>query len=387
MPFLIVALTSLLVAAIHAAPPAPAKTPAQSDSVAGAGVQHPQDKDDASESQQTPEEKAAQVAGQSYMLSLALSLSNSASPRDRAMATEVWGIVDVWDHRATASADRLRRGAILRAAAEAAPDDALVQWMWVHASPEDSGCNATRPCPHRLEAVALLQPDNGSAWVPLFNAAWMAKDVPAAESTLADMARSTNFDEQSGTALKAWMDIYQRYPVRRSVFVPRSDEDKFEEQTVEFTSSLAFAGAMAIQNLGELVNACRYEKNPDASPQRFRDCAQVGRLMMAHSSSLISRQIGRALLRVSGQATAEDIAKARVVEWQYEQWGNVIPADDDVEYLKAEASDWLDTSDEIKVLQREMQRKGIPLNPPAEWQPHGRDGKPISPLGEDPARS
>jgi len=233
-----------------------------------------------------------------------------------------------------------------------------------------------------------LQPDNGSAWVPVFSIAWKAKDIPAAESALSNIARATYFDDQQAAALKAWMDIFHRYPAPNSVFAPGSPESKFDERTTEFWMSFAYGVGTMMPSYQGLVDACRREKHPDASPQRFRDCAQAGRSMMAHSSSLVSRQIGRALLRVSGQATDGDIANARVVDWQYEQWGNLLPgiAENDPDYAKDTADDWIDTGDEIKVLQRELLRKGISLTPPADWQPHGRDGKPISPLGEEPPR-
>jgi hypothetical protein len=231
-----------------------------------------------------------------------------------------------------------------------------------------------------------LQPDNGSAWVPVFSAAWKAKDIPAAESALANMARVSYFDEQYGTAVKAWMEVFDRYPVPRSAIVPGSPEEKLDDQTLDFVSALAFSFGMVMPDYQGLVDACRRDKHPNASPQRFRDCARVGRTMLAHSSSWISRQISRALLRVSGQATEEDIANARVEDWLYDQYQKQVfdLSGNDLGYLKEYAADWMDTGDEIKVLQREMQRKGILLTPPADWQPHGRDGKPISPLGEDP---
>jgi len=183
------------------------------------------------------------------------------------------------------------------------------------------------------------------------------------------------------------MEMFHRYPVPMSAFVAGTPEAKLDERTIDFSMSFTYVVGMMTPPYQGLIDACRRDKHRDASPQRFRDCAQVGRSMMAHSSSLISRQIGRVLLRTSGQATTEDIANARVVEWQYEQWGSLLAAnsEDEAAYAKETAADWIDTGDEIKVVQLELRRRGIPLTPPNDWQPHGRDGKPISPLGEDPA--
>ena len=341
---------------------------------------------DDSEQPPTPEQKAASATYQNYMRSLVHSLRTSADARDRALATQMSFMIDFFDTHEPTGADRAAHGAMLRGAAEAAPDDALVQWLWASASPEDSGCNPSSPCPRRVEAVARLQPDNGSAWLPVFNTAWKANDTAAAESALAQMALAKLFDEQFGMALKAWMDVYRRYPMPKSVIARNSPEATFDDQTRNFAWSMAFAAAVATPAYQSLLKACSREKHPDDSPLRFRDCAQVGRLMLTQSTSLLSSRIGRAVLRVSGHATAVDIANARAADWQYEHWQTLVlgRTDYDVSDLKATAVDWLDTGDETQVMRRRLQRAGIPLTPPADWQPRGRNGKPISPLGESP---
>ncbi len=386
MPLLIVTLTSLLATVSTASIAAPTNAPAQSANAASVEPAHPQNATDESDPPLMPAQKAAGAAYRNYMGSLMHSLRTSADARDRALATTMSFTVDFFDTHEPTPADRVMRGAMLRGAAEAAPDDALVQWFWASASLEDSGCNASSPCPHRVEAAARLQPDNGSAWLPVFNAAWRVNDIPAAESALAQMAHATRFDEQMGTALKAWMDVYRRYPMPKSVIVKDSSDAMADDQSRNFTSSMAWAAATAIPAYDPLVKACSREKHPEASALRFHDCAQVGRLMLMQSTTLIGRQIGRALLRVSGQATAADIANARVVDWQYEQLKMLAAAQAGHESadLKTAAADWLNTGDEIKTLQRRMQRAGIPLTPPADWQPT-RNGKPISPLGESTA--
>jgi hypothetical protein len=342
-----------------------------------------------SEPPQTPEQKAAAAAYQNYLRALVRSLSVSADARDRALAATqmLWLVDDALNDRESTADDRATRGAMLRDAAEKAPDDALVQWFWANASPEDSGCTASKPCPHRAEAIARLQPDNGSAWLPVFNAAWKANDIPAAESVLVQIARANHFDEQFGAAVKAWMDVYRRYPMPKSAMLTNSDDSKFDDQTRNLANSFAFAAASGISSYGSLMNACSQEKHPDASQSRFRNCAQVGRIMLTRATSLLANRIGSALLRVSGQATPSDIASARLATWRYEQWNALVrqreiyaAAD-----LKAKASDWIETGDEMQVMRRELQRAGISLTPPADWQPRGRDGKPISPLGEAPA--
>ena len=389
MPLLTVALTSLLAAAGSAPATEPTIAPTLSARAASIEPSRAQDATDDAEAPQTPEQVAAQAAYRDYMHSLVQSLRDSASPRDRALATQMGFFVDYSDRSEPTPADRADRGARLRAAAEAAPGDGLVQWFWANASAEDSGCNANNPCPHRVDATLRSQPDNGAMWIPKLNIAWQANDIPAAESALAQMASATHFDDQIGTALKAWMDVYQRYPMPRSALAKDSPEAKLDDRERNFGAAMGFAFATVTPAYQTLVQACSREKHPDASPSRFRDCAQIGLLMLMHSTSLISRLIGRAVLRVSGQATAADIANARIVYWQHEHWLSLVStrAADEASDIKALARDWLDTGDEAQVMQRRLGRAGIPLTPLADWQPHGRDGKPISPLGEAPATS
>ena len=386
MPLLIVALTSLLAAGAGVPTTRPANAPAPSANAVSVEPPRTEDATADAEPQQTSEQKAAGTAYQEYMRSLVQSLRNNASPRDRALATQMGFVVDYSDRSEPTPADRADRGARLRAAAEAAPDDALVQWFWTKAGAEDSGCNAGHPCPHRAEAALRSQPGNGVAWVPKLDAAWKANDIPAADSALSQMARAKHFDDQIGAALKAWMDVYARYPMPSSAVAKDSPEAKLDDRSRNFAGAMGFAVATAMPAYQSLVQACSRDKQPVASPSRFRDCAQVGRLMLTQSTSLIGRMIGRAVLRVSGQVTAADVANARILDWQYERQALISArAVDDASDTKALAGDWLDTGDEAQVMQRQLQRAGIPLTPPANWQPHGRDGKPINPLGEAPA--
>jgi hypothetical protein len=296
----------------------------------------------------------------------------------------MWFLQDALDVHEPTPAESAARGASLRKAAEAAPNDALVQWFWANAEATDSGCSANDPCPHRADALARLQPDNGSAWMPVLDAAWTANDVPAAESALAQMAHATRFDEPFGVTLKAWMEVYRRYPMPDAVVVAGSPEATQDVGSRNFASAMAFASAVAMPAYDSLMRACSRDMHPEASPERFRDCASIGRLMLTHATTLLGSRIGRGVLRVSGQATAADRADARVADWQFEQHLALVRDESDgVE--KAAMTDWLQTGDELQVIRRRLQRAGIPAMPPANWQPRSREGRPIDPLGESPS--
>lgn len=382
MPLLIIALSALVATTTNAPAAIPKGGTEQSinqinsepkDRLRGMGDPEPV---------KTPAQKAAQDAYQTCLRSLVQSLGASASARDRALGTQMYFIIDYFDSHQPTLEDRAAHGAMLRSAAEAAPDDALVQWLWANANPDDSGCSASHPCPNRAEAIARLQPGNGSAWLPLFNASWKAKDIPAAESALRQMSLANRYEEQIGLELIAWMDVFRRHPMPISAMDQNGPDALLDDQSRSFSFSMSLAAAFAIPAYQPLVDACNHEKHPDASASRFHDCAQLGRVMLRHSTSLIGRMISLPLLRLSGQATAADIANARVFDWQYDHT-QALAANENAD-LKATIADWLATGDESVVLERQLQRAGIALTPPAAWQVHGRDGKPISPLGESP---
>ncbi|MBS0456847.1 MAG: hypothetical protein JSS44_05900 [Proteobacteria bacterium] len=327
----------------------------------------------------TTAQAADQAAYQAAMRELVRTLRDSASPRDRALASQLLPVVPATDGSEPASAEQAASGKLLRAAAQAAPDDALVQALWVNADPRLSGCDVKNPCPRRADALARLQPDNAAAWVPLVDAAWQRKDTAGIDAALAKMAKARDYDDFLGQALKAWMDVYARHPLP----VPTSDPAaaRFSPRATALVAAMGMASATALSPFDKVVKSCQRQMNPDAPPSRFRDCAQIGRTLLVHGDSLLGRMIGRGLLRVSGQATPADVEPARNAQWQQENWMR-LTATADPARLDAAAADWANASNEMAVLQIQFQRAGIALTPPAGWMAHNSRGEPVPPLGE-----
>lgn len=357
-------LAGLLAASAAAAPAAPA---------AAASAPAPQ-------SVQGAAQAADQAAYQAALHQLLDTLRTSASPRERALAAQLLMVVPAADGNVAGATEEAQSGALLRAAAQAAPDDALVQSLWANADPRLSGCDVKDPCPQRADALARVQPDNAVAWIPAVDAAWQRKDATGIDAALAKMANARGYDDFLGQALKAWMDIYTRYPLP----VPTSDPEaaRFGPRATAFVAALAMASATTLPPFDKVVKSCQREMHPDAPKSRLRDCAQIGRTLLVHGDSLLGRMIGRALLRVSGQATPADIEPARVAQWQQEMWGKLSAAHTEPAQLDAVAADWARADNEIEVMQMQLQRAGIPLTPPTGWTAHNRRGEPVPPLGE-----
>ncbi len=320
-------------------------------------------------------------------------LEHSASPRDWALASQL--LAYPADQPA---ATKRRGGDLVRKAAAAAPDDRLVQWLWVQESPERSGCRTANTCPNRAGALAGLDPDNGAAWPSVITDAWERKDIAAVDEAIGKMAETSHYDDAFGVTFRAWEEVVRRYPPAKQ---PRPTTDTLTvrafglvEGSVKWTESKSMddidrspAGvAFVLVMQGpwpmhpKLARACDRGANPNASARRFDDCGTIGRLLLEHSSFLLERFEGALVLRTSGTARASDIGDARALRWQEEKFGSLNVGQEAVamdDYLTAYDT----TNSEMAAMQHALQSAHIPLNPPVTWQPT-RDGKIINPLGE-----
>jgi len=248
------------------------------------------------------------AASRRHLQELALALANSGSPRDRALHSQM-----VWLN--AAGTDLIyagNRGASLRKAAEAAPNDRLVQWLWANAVADRSGCDVRHPCPDRVAALAILEPDNGAAWLPLVQQSWRAKDVAGTDAALARMAAATRYDDVFVEAATAWDQIYRRYPIPASVLLRASDAESapsglpaLDPDSAGIISAIAYAAAMALPAV-EGLKACDRDKNAGASVARFDNCGKIGHLMLSTGTTVMARRLGLAFLRVSHAGNAAD---------------------------------------------------------------------------------
>jgi len=139
----------------------------------------------ASASPATPTENAPSASESAIPRQLWNSLRSSASARERALSTFV-GDPD-WESASEGSL-RAADGRRLREAAEAAPTDPIVQFLWASAANDRSGCDVSSPCVDRQLAFARLQPDNGAAWRPALNEVELAGGGGGVDDVLGQMA-------------------------------------------------------------------------------------------------------------------------------------------------------------------------------------------------------
>jgi hypothetical protein len=302
-------------------------------------------------------------------------LDHSPAPRDWALRAQLTPMyLAVNEHRAPTADENLANGALLRQAAEAAPDDRLVQWLWANAAPAASGCNEQRPCPERSAALARIEPDNGAAWLPVVAEAVAGGDARAVDAALARMASTTRYDELFAEGTIAWTEVHRRHPLpaalasQYAASAGMSGADPSDPELLHYVQGAALSAATAIGSFGAL-RACDVQKHPDASAGRFEHCEAIGRRMFSTASTLIGRQMGRAVLRMSGADSPGVEEQKRALEWLFFQSSRLLQQDGGpLGVTLPYVVDLEETRSEIQAMERVLQRGGVPATPPPGWK-------------------
>lgn len=294
-------------------------------------------------------------------------LAPSRAPRDQALRWELgrWrpGMGTITATPAVSLRDAATRGAT----------DRLVQWLWARATPAESGCVDARPCPGRAHALATLEPGNGAAWLPVLEQAWDDENDAAMEAALSRMAKAQAFDDLFIEYAGALAEVENRFPAylaaRSAVLAGSARVDSSDVASI--VSAIARSAASAIPSMMTLVNVCDRGKHPEAPATRFARCGAIGHLMLGEATSLQSRVIGLAILRRSGQLTAQDELASRRLRWTAKQSAD-LDLEDPAE-LRRYFSDLLRTNGEVAAMERQLARAGKPAQPPAGWMAPGED--------------
>jgi hypothetical protein len=321
----------------------------------------------------TSPDAGPQAVGLNYARRLNLAMRNSASPREVALSTQM--LDPDWESSST-EVLQAKSGERLRKAAAGAPGDAVVQYLWSHAGPDGDGCDEENPCPDRRMALARVQPENGAAWLPLIGVAEKARDWQALDAALSKLAASERFDDMYVEAWVAWRDVLRHVPLTEAEFRVAAAGAGFSgrawsREDIQMSMATANAAAIAIgAGLQNLVHACDRTRYPDASPQRFEDCARAGRMMARTGTSMISEAIGHALVRRAGMQSDADREAERAFKWRRERLVDGYPRSEaDAAEWRLYFSDLVATKRESRAQELMLARLGIPLQPPADWQP------------------
>lgn len=215
-------------------------------------------------------------------------LSQLPLPRDRAVAVLQ---VDLWDPSA--------RATTLAQAAEAAPDDIVVQWIATHLrSGGTDSCAQDGAEPKSAERLVMLDFDNAAAHLPRLSRAWRDGNTAAVDSSIAAMAAASRYDSYFFDVLEAGLKLWQQFPPPHEA--ETADADPYAASVVASLSN----AALVMPDYSALVGVCDAGTVDLAvNVRRFAACGDIGRRMIA-ASTWIDRSIGFVVLRRSGQLTA-----------------------------------------------------------------------------------
>jgi len=313
---------------------------------------------------QAPETAAtptpAEIAGKAYYDQLSTQMRTSASARERALFARI------------SFDDPKAGGKALREAAQAAPTDPLVQFLWsTIGSGEWSGCDAASPCPEQAMAWARAEPSNGLAWLPPFNDLYKSGDEKAIDEAIAQMARAQAYDDHVIDAWQAYRKAIAARPmpaqVEATVGTALGTESLHPREDAEGIMAMAYAATLPLP-LNSLTRACRREAHPDLAPARFENCARIGRAILDSNSSMILKTIATAVVRVSGQQNDADREAKRVLYWRQQA---AVEAMNRPHGAEGYFADLVSTGSETRAQDLLLTRQGVALTPPKEWKAPG----------------
>jgi hypothetical protein len=303
-----------------------------------------------------------------YRIAMVHSLSQATHPRD-------WALAALMDTMSQAD-DELRASWITRAAHDA-PDDVLVQWIALAQSktlvaPNDDLRETA------LKNLQRIEPKNAAVWGDSLSDAATRQDADGAENALSSMASSTLYDEHTTDFLKAQLEVYKRYPLADDYFRLVSElYPTLTPVSAPYYLAARYATAVISVNsstpVGNMFQLCAEHTSSSPIHVREQQCARIGRLMTAPTSSSKELRIGAEFIRQSGLVNATDINVLRNDDWIEQQYQStyratvIMTIDPPVEESVAYIKDWCASGSDRAAKTRALLRVGKPAEPPANW--------------------
>jgi hypothetical protein len=295
----------------------------------------------------------APSAYQRFESSLDTAMRSGTRPLDWALAATV----NAKPERTIGAASPNVDGDLFRAA-QAAPNDPLVQWLVANRADTSTPEGAA----HRtaaVDALTRIESDNGANWMEALVDAEKRGDANGTDDALTRMAESRRFDDHFVGVVHAWLDAYDRHPPP-----PGISTDNY---SAGFVVAFAKAAATALPAYQGIVRVCKPPAADGAAFERAGRCATVGRTMLHHGTTMIAQSIGFAILRELDVANDDDRAANRNVEWYRANALSGTGYESNPRDALAYESDWRRMDDEIDVARSALHRAGLPTEAPSGW--------------------
>ena len=246
-------------------------------------------------------------------------------------------------------------------AAQAAPNDALVQWLVANyadtSTPEGAAHRAAA-----IEALSRIEPDNGAVWMQALNQADKRGDAAGVDDALTHMAEARRFDDHYIDTAHAWIDVYDRFP-------PPANLPTDDGYDAAFVAAIAKGAATAQPAYQTVIFACKPPAADSADFERAARCTKIGRVMLDRATTLVARSIGFAVLGNLEAVTEADRNAKRNLDWYRAHPMQGTGYDSNPRDALAFESDWRHMNDEVDIARAALDRAGIPTEAPEGWTP------------------
>lgn len=302
---------------------------------------------------------AAERVWRNYQQRTAVLLAAGGEPRDLALAAILQELANV-DDQGRLAEDATTTG-WRQAAADRAGTDVIanaMMMMGVHAS------SALRE--QAAQRWAEAEPDNIAPLLLLDGGAEMA---------LARARELRRFDLYMYDQVRWIQSALLRHPPSAAE-LPVLMDGRGTVEELAADSAMALWAAVAIPSLQPLHYACGDGAALRALPSRAADCTHIARVLVGFSDTGLGRMIGIGMLeRLAGNASerAEAQVLRRRMNWQMLEWGRIAASQERggvPQFVRLLADPQVRTEQDL--IERILAEAGVPLDPPAGWQPPRR---------------
>lgn len=268
------------------------------------------------------------------------------------------------------------REELLRRADAASPRDPLVAWLrqTLLCLPQGKGCDARRG----IQELIDLDPHNAFPWTLALIDAQQRKDVAGAATALSNAAAATVFDDYAWTIdhrVLSALATLPELPVERdpAAVAALHSEDGFDADGSRMALGLGFLLAISIPPYSVLLETCRPRNDGAIDPKTASECKALATRLMDPAGTRIRWQVGQGIARRLTTDAAErdalDAANRRMTYLSEIDAELMVTITADPVELRAYGERRRNApGGEIEFARSELERAGLPLEPPAGWR-------------------
>lgn len=317
------------------------------------------------ENQDAAAMQAVQTASQAWYTRSAHELAATGKAREQAFAALLLQVAD-WKPPMEAQADDGRPS-------QPAPGDPrIARWRALAAAHagNDVIANAllvsSMDASVRRQAAARWRASEPDNLAPLL---WQGLN---GDALLAAVRGSKQFDLHYYEKLRWMQQALLSHPPTPAELAVLNQVSQAPVAEIAMVTVMAIDTATMMPGLQPLLAACRQDAI-GASVRRSEDCRQLGLLLRDQSDTQLGVSIGLGLMKRLASTPAEQAdadAHRREFDWRLQQWLALTagqPRDGIPEFLRRFEDPSITA--EPQMINRLLQENGIPLQPPAGWQP------------------